>query len=255
MTNTQGEWIWYELMTSDPDAAASFYGTLVGWRVKDSGQAGMDYREWWMGDVPIGGLMKMPDGAPMPSCWMGYVAVDDIHAGIEAVKETGGTVHMGPQEVPGVGQFAFVSDPQGAMLYIMQDVSGETSTSFADDKPRLGHCAWNELMTSDPQAALGFYGGQFAWAKDGEMDMGDMGAYHFVKHPRQGVIGAIMANPPGAPVGWAHYFRVASIAKAADAIPGLGGQVINGPMEIPGGDWIVQGIDPQGAFFSLVGGK
>jgi len=84
--------------------------------------------------------------------------------------------------------------------------------------------------------------------------MGPMGTYQFIDHDGGGV-GAIMQAPAGAPTGWAHYFRVPSITTAHAAITASGGQDINGPMEVPGNDWIVQGIDPQGAMFALVGGK
>lgn len=255
MTNKHGEFIWYELMTPDADGASAFYGAVLGWTFAPSQQQDMDYRIFSAGDEQIGGFLAltdaMRDGGAQP-CWLGYIAVDDIAAAMADITAAGGTVHMGPNEVPGTGHFALVSDPQGVMFYIMQDTSGETSNAFAGDAPRVGHAAWNELSTTDQPAAMAFYSAQFGWVKDGEMDMGPMGSYEFLRHGS--VIGAMMTKPPEMPVAcWSHYFRVADIDAAAATVTAHGGQILFGPSEVPGGDYIITGLDPQGAAFSLVG--
>lgn len=254
MANKHGDFIWYELLTTDPDAAQAFYGPVLGWAFAGSGQAGMDYRIISMGSEAIGGIMKSPDNAPMPPCWLGYVGVDDVDAAATSIKAAGGAVHMEPQDIPGVGRFAFVADPQGVMFYIMRGSSDETSLAFAADHPCAGHCAWNELATTDQKGALDFYTGQFGWQKDGEMDMGAMGKYEFLRHG--GVIGAMMTKMPDQPVpAWAYYFRVPDIDEAVATVNAKGGQIFHGPSEVPGGDFIINGIDPQGAMFALVGTK
>jgi len=255
MANAHGDWIWYELLTNDADGAAAFYGPLLGWSFADSGQEGMDYRVFSHGDHAIGGLMSLPDGAPMPPCWMGYIGVDDVDVSAAAIKAAGGAIHMEPQDIPGVGRFAFVADPQGVLFYIMKGaVEGGESLSFAGDKPRPGHCAWNELHTTDKDGAHAFYGAQFGWTKDGEMPMGAMGTYDFLRHGS--VIGAMMTKVPDDPVPhWLHYFRVANL-DAAFAQAKAGGAIITRePHEVPGGDWTFTGIDPQGAHFAIVGQK
>lgn len=147
-----------------------------------------------------------------------------------------------------------VADPEGAPFYIMKGNGEGTSLAFASDRPRPGHCAWNELSASDPKAALEFYGSQFGWVKDGEMDMGPMGAYEFLRHG--GLIGAIMRKPAEAPAPvWTYYFRVADIDRAAERIRAGGGRIVHGPDEIPGGDFTISAIDPQNAPFALVGGR
>ena len=110
------------------------------------------------------------------------------------------------------------------------------------------------MLAGNQATAIAFYTGLFGWTLPEPMDMGPMGTYQFIDHDGIGV-GAIMQVPEEAPKGWSYYFRVPSISAANEAIPANGGQVVNGPMEVPGGDWIVQGIDPQGAAFSLVGAK
>lgn len=257
MANKHGEFIWYELMTPDADGAGAFYGAVLGWTFAPSQQPDMDYRIFSAGDEQIGGILALTDemreGGAQP-CWLGYIAVDDIAAAMASITAAGGTVHVGPQEVPGAGHFALVSDPQGVMFYIMQDTSGETSNAFAGDAPRVGHAAWNELATTDQAGAMAFYSAQFGWVKDGEMDMGPMGSYEFLRHGS--VIGAMMTKPPEMPVAcWSHYFRVADIDAAAAIVTAHGGQILFGPSEVPGGDYIITGLDPQGAAFSLVGQK
>ena len=252
MSNKQGDFIWYELLTSDQDAAAAFYGPLVGWTFGPAGPSGMDYRQFSVGDQMIGGCMKLPEGAPMPPMWLGYICVDDVDTSAASIRAAGGQIHMEPQDITDVGRFAFVADPQGVPFYIMCGASDGTSGSFSYEKPRHGHCAWNELATSDPEGAMAFYTGQFGWVKDGEMDMGPLGRYSFIRHGEQ--IGAIMPKMPQQPMpAWSYYFRVPDIEAAKAQAEGSGGQIVHGPSEVPGGDWIINGINPQGAVFSLVG--
>jgi uncharacterized protein len=262
MANKHGDFIWYELMTNDADAAQDFYGALLGWTFVGSGQEGMDYRIFSAGDNGVGGFFaltpEMEQGGAKP-CWTGYINVEDVDRMAQAITSANGSVHMEPQSVPGVGRFAFVADPQGALFYIMNpeppaDDPDRSSNSFAATEPMVGHCAWNELATSDPEAGMNFYHDLFGWAKDGEMDMGAMGKYEFLRHDF--MIGAMMPKMPQMPVSaWSYYFRVANIDDAILAINANGGKVIHGPNEIPGGDFSMTGVDPQGAVFSLVGAK
>ncbi|HEX8380290.1 MAG TPA: VOC family protein, partial [Allosphingosinicella sp.] len=128
--------------------------------------------------------------------------------------------------------------------------SEEASTSFAPMDP--GRCHWNELSTPDPDGALAFYTGRFGWEKGDVMPMGEMGGYQFIHHDG-GMIGAIMTSPPGRAPGWNFAFGVRSIDEAAERIPAAGGTVQHGPVEVPGGDWVIMASDPQGAAFMVVG--
>ncbi|MGB5483231.1 VOC family protein [Parasphingorhabdus sp.] len=260
MTNKHGDFIWYELLTSDADAAQNFYGPLVGWDFADSGQADVDYREISMNGGGVGGLMpltpEMTANGARP-CWLGYINVEDVDRMAEAILSAGGSVHFEPKDIPGVGRFAFVADQQGAMFYVMKPTppAGDPdaiSKAFAATEPMVGHCAWNELATSDPEAALNFYHDLFGWEKDEEMDMGPMGTYTMLRHDF--MMGGMMAKPDGMPVSaWTYYFRVPDIDVAVDTIKAKGGEIIVEPMEIPGGDFSVNAMDPQGAAFALVG--
>jgi predicted enzyme related to lactoylglutathione lyase len=258
MANRHGDFIWYELLTTDADAAEIFYRDVFGWSVRDSGQPGIDYRLLGASEGEIGGLLQltadMMAGGARP-VWLGYIAVDDVDTAVASITAAGGTVHMPAWDIPHVGRLAMVADPQGVPFYVMRGASDAESHAFAYDRPRIGHCAWNELATSDRIAAMTFYSEQFGWKKDGEMDMGDMGSYEFVRRAEaEGMFGAMMTKPEQMPVSlWTYYFRVADVDRAVARATSGGAKLVNGPMEIPGGEFAVNAIDPQGAPFAFVG--
>ena len=176
-------------------------------------------------------------------------AIDDALARLE---ELGGRVLMGPDHMESIGHMAMVTDPQGAPFYLIQ-TEGEASQSFARYEARQGHCAWNELVTDDPAAAGAFYSALVGWEKGECMDMGEMGPYQMYAAGDY-TLGAMMKRPDAMPVSlWCYYFRVPDIDAAQASVERHGGQVVNGPMEIPGGEFVLQGVDPQGAMFSLIG--
>lgn len=258
MADQQGDFVWYELMTGDADAAQAFYEPLLGWKFAGSGAPGMDYRLGSKDGTDVVGLMELTEdmtrGGARPA-WTGYIAVDDIDASIGSLKQSGGQVFMGPNHLEGVGHMAMVADPQGAVFYVIQPEGEGPSTSFARYAPKVGHCAWNELVTDDPEAADAFYTGMFGWQKGEAMDMGEMGLYQMYTQDDYS-LGAMMKRPAEMPASaWAFYFRVPEIDAAQALVENSGGQAINGPMEIPGGEYVLQGFDPQGALFSLIGPK
>lgn len=258
MLSAHGDHIWYELLTPDAGGAQAFYAPMLGWSVRDAGMPGADYRLFASPEADVGGIMQTVEG--MPSAWLGYVGVDDVDATSVSIREGGGAVHVAPTDIGGVGRFALVGDPAGALFYVMApcppaDRPDARSLSFAYDHPRVGHCAWNELTTPDPDAAIGFYGERFGWTKAGEMPMGELGAYSFLRNGK-GMLGAVMPMVRGdARATWTHYFRVADIDAAAARIAAHGGRITHGPIQIPGGDHSLNGVDPQGVAFALVGAR
>ena len=265
MANKHGDYIWYELMTSDADGAREFYSAVVGWDIEAETDAPMGYRMISASDGPVAGMMsltaEMQSGGARPF-WMGYIAVDDVDQSAADIKAAGGSIHMEPFDIPEAGRAAFVADPQGAMFYIMKPKPpagkpNAESTSFAATSPMVGHCAWNELSSTDPEAAKAFYGKLFGWVKEGEMDMGPLGKYEFLKDAegRFG-LGAVMPKMAEMPIPmWTYYFRVPDIDVAVATIKAKGGCVFQEPIEIPGGDFSMVGMDPQGAPFALVGAR
>ena len=253
MTQTNRGFIWYELITSDVAAATKFYTDVVGWTVEDSGQEGKDYRQLKMGEHYVGGLMALPPGADplgMQPMWLGYVNVENLDTATASLVAAGGAVHMPATKVPGVGSFAMVSDPQGAMFYIMTPIGEGPSLSFSPPNP--GHGGWNELHTSDWEVAFAFYSSQFGWGKSDTFDMGGMGTY-LLFNTGGDAVGGMMTDTNSPQPMWSYYICVDDIDTAAARVTGAGGTILFGPSAVPGGGWIINAMDPQGAMFSLTG--
>jgi uncharacterized protein len=273
MTNKHGDFIWYELMTTDADAAGDFYGKVIGWTSTNANMPDMDYRFFSSSDGSdpkdgVGGYMavtpEMAEHGARPA-WVGYIGVDDVDVSVAKLTAAGGAVLMPAMDLAGVGRMAMVADPQGAPFYVMKGASDETSYSFAALEPKVGHCAWNELWTSDPAAAKHFYASQFGWSQDGHIDLPAMsedeaaapGKYEMLwASDKRFMLGAVMPKMPDMPVSiWNFYFRVPDIDAAVAVISTNGGTVFSEPMEIPGGDFSVNATDPHGTAFGLVGSR
>lgn len=246
--------IWYELLTSAPDAAATFYGAVLGWTVADSGQAGMDYRIINMQGSAVGGLMALPPGTDrnrMQPCWLGYVSVVDVDASVAGFIAAGGAVHMPATEIEGVGRIAMVADPQGAAVYIMKPSGSSATTSFAPGKP--GHGGWHELHARDWSSALQFYRAQFGWDKTTAMDMGPMGIYLMFNYGSGEAVGGMLSDAKAPRPHWLYYFNVENIDVARRRVVEHGGEALMEPQLVPTGTWVIHARDPQGAMFALVG--
>ncbi|QRM56692.1 VOC family protein [Sinorhizobium sp. BG8] len=254
MTKHQGRFVWYELMTSDISAAENFYKSVVGWSAKDAGMPDMKYTIVSAGERMIAGLMTTPKEAEgMPPAWIGYIYADDVDATAKEIAAKGGKVHRQPDDIPNIGRFAVVADPHGAIFSIFSSASeGEPPA----DPMSPGHVGWHELMAGDLESAWSFYAQLFGWTKDEALDMGEMGTYQLFKINDQ-TAGGMMTKPKDlpAPPYWGFYFTVDAIDSAIERVNAGGGKVVMGPMEVPGGAWIINGVDPQGAYFSLVAPK
>ncbi|MCU4159420.1 VOC family protein [Acidiphilium sp. AL] len=246
---TSGRFVWYELQTTDTRAAQEFYGSVVGWGTQDGPVPDMAYTILTAGGTPVGGLMDHGT----PPGWIGYVGVKNVDEVAGQVARLGGSVHVPPTDIPTVGRFAVVADPQKVVFALFS-----TAEPGADEPPAPapgtpGHIGWHELLTTDWQKAVDFYGEMFGWRKDHEFDMGAMGTYQIFSIG--GVPAGGMFNKQQAETApyWRYYFNVEDIDAASARVTAGGGKVVNGPMQVPGGDWIIHGLDPQGADFALVG--
>jgi len=255
MADPKPRFIWYELMTSDREAAEAFYGAVVGWKMADAGQPGMRYTILSAGDRGMGGLTALPAEAARAGVrpgWLGYIGVPDTDGAVKRIVEAGGALHRGPDDIPNVGRFAMVADPGGALFMLLTPLPRPDAPPPADPMTP-GLVSWHELYTSAGQeAAFGFYSAQFGWETAELMDMGAMGKYRIFG--ADGVqMGGMMEKPPHAPVSaWGFYVNVDGLDAAVGRIKANGGQVLMGPHEVPGGSWIVQAVDPQGTAFALV---
>jgi predicted enzyme related to lactoylglutathione lyase len=252
MTGSKCSFVWYELLTSDVPAAKAFYGKVVGWDYQDVPMPGMTYTLLHAGKTQVGGLMAVPEEARtagMRPNWAGYVAVHDVDAAAADLTRAGGIVHRPPADIPDVGRFAVVADPQGAVFNLFKGSQpGEHTATMSP-----GHIGWHELHSSDWPRAFDFYHGLFGWLKGEAVDMGPMGTYQLFTIG--GVPAGGMFNSPAAATArfWLYYFIVDAIDAAAKRVVDAGGKVMHGPQPVPGGSWIVQASDPQGAAFALVG--
>jgi predicted enzyme related to lactoylglutathione lyase len=248
-------------MTSDPDGATAFYGAVVpGWTIGHPIGGEQDYRIIGRSDGgSAGGVLALTDDMRQHGArpiWMGYIGVDDVDGTASQIEAKGGKILMPAFDIP-QGRIAMAADPQGNPFYIMKPIppAGQEdgqSDVFSPDQPE--RVSWNELSTADPVAARSFYGDVFGWTSDDFMPMGELGEYRFFDHEDLR-IGAVNGLMPGGHAGWRYYIRVPSISKAVEAAKAGGGTISLEPMEVPGGDMIVIGNDPQGAEFALVGGK
>jgi uncharacterized protein len=246
-----GRPLWYELMTSDMKAAEAFYKTVVGWTTSPFAGAGQPYTMFNRGAAaPVGGMLTKPAEVKAPPFWAMYVGVPKLEDAAAQITRLGGTQHTPVIEVPDVGRLQMMADPQGAAFYIYEPSSTDHPTEAA---PEVGEASWHELMTTDWQAAMRFYQQIFGWQPSDTMDMGEMGTYQMFNRPH-GMIGGMMNKPAevaDVPPNWQIYFRVPDVHAAAERIAANGGQVLIGPMDVPGGDWVLSAMDPQGAAFGL----
>jgi predicted enzyme related to lactoylglutathione lyase len=248
-TVNKGQFVWYEDMTKDPRGAITFYSDVVGWKTEPF--EGSDYTMWVSTQGPLGGVMKPPEEAVRagaPASWLAHVQVDDVDATAARARQLGGKVHKEPTDIPTVGRFAVIADPQGAVLSIFKPAADMP----LHDVSKEGEFCWNELLTSDAAAALEFYSALLGWKVIEEMDMGPMGTYRvFGVGDRR--LGGVMTTPKGQATKptWLFYTETSDLDAAVRRATTKGAKVLNGPMEVPGGGRIAQLQDPQGASFAL----
>jgi uncharacterized protein len=247
--------VWYELMTTDLDAATAFYKTVVGWNSEPFDSPQMRYLIVKAGDTAVAGLMTIPDHAAKMGArpaWTGYIYAENVDAATQGVMKAGGAVHRGPADIPEIGRFSVVADPQGA-TFILFKPQGEGGPPPPPMAP--GHIGWCELYAAEWKSAFDFYAGQFGWTKADAMDMGEMGTYQLFAAGGD-AIGGMFTKPADVPSPfWLFYFNVGDIDAAAQRVTGNGGKVLMGPMEVPNNSWVLQASDPQGAMFALVGSR
>jgi predicted enzyme related to lactoylglutathione lyase len=245
----RGRFVWHELMTTDPDAASDFYSRVVPWTTQDSGMP--SYTLWMSGKNRAGGLMALPEDetSGTPPHGIIYIATPDVDETVEQAEKLGGKVLKAAADIPHVGRFAVLSDPQGAAFAAF--TPDPTSEDGASAGGGPGDFGWHELATTDPDSAFKFYAELFGWSKGQAHDMGEMGVYQIVSHEGKDVGGIFKARDNSTPPSWLSYVSVVDAAKAAAAAKAAGGRILNGPMEVPGGSWIVQILDPQGGAFAV----
>ena len=248
----RGRFVWHELLTTDPAAARQFYPRVTGWTVQPfPTDVGMEYGVWMNGEKGVGGVAELPREARdmgAPPNWLGYISTPDVDATVAEARRRGATV-FSTHELPSVGRWAILADPQRAVFAAMRPDGPDAGPLTP---PGLGEFSWNELMADDHEAAFEFYSALFGWERIATHDMGPMGTY--IIYGTEGVaLGGMFRKPADmpAPPHWLYYIEVDSAEAAVGRIQDAGGQILNGPMEVPGGNHIAQCRDPQGAAFAV----
>lgn len=121
VVNQPGALCWNELATRDTAKATGFYTSLFGWTPKVLGAGPDAYTELLNGIVPVGGILEIKkEWGEIPPHWLVYIAIEDCNAGVEKARALGGRVEHGPIDIPNVGRFAVIADPQGAVFAVIQ---------------------------------------------------------------------------------------------------------------------------------------
>ncbi|HEY8051999.1 MAG TPA: VOC family protein [Steroidobacteraceae bacterium] len=248
MSNAEirGRFIWHELLTTDTAASAAFYQKVLPWRTQPSSMPG--YTIWMAGQTQIGGLMALPaEAAGAPPHWLMYVGTPNVDATCAQAQALGAKVHKAATDIPNVGRFAVLADPQGATFAVFTPGAGPPPGT----PPAQGGFSWHELATTDVAGALRFYGELFGWSKGPGHDMGAMGVYQLFEHAGSQVGGMCNVQGPSTPPSWLSYVHVADSNRSVAAAKAAGGRLLHGPMEVPGGSWIALFMDPQGGAFAV----
>ncbi len=243
--------IWHDLMTPNLDSAKTFYSKVIGWDIADSGMPGGTYWLCNVGKDGVGGMMAFgpEDDAKMPPFWSGYIHTPDVGKAAQQAVKLGAKIFREPQIVPETVEFAILTDPSGAMFNIMRPIPQGDAPVFAPGTP--GTMGWNELLSGDWKVAWEFYHAMFGWEKHQALEMGPIGTYQ--TFGLNGVsFGGMMNKRAEMPQAyWNYYWNVAGCAATVKAITDNGGSIMFGPMQVPGGSWIANGLDPQGGMFAV----
>ena len=252
VVNSNGRFIWYELVTTDVEAAIGFYTKVMGWGAWDASAPGKPYILFGDGKSAISALTALPEDARQQGAepmWVGYVGVDDVDATAERITRLGGAVHVPPTDASEISRFSVFTDPQAARLALFKWLQPSQQLPAPD---ALGRVGWHELLATDWEQAWAFYADLFGWQKE-HAELGEAGTYQPFSAGGQ-MIGAMFTKPSTIPAPfWLYYFNTNDIDATAQRVTAGGGEVLEGPFETAGGSWVSRCADPQGAAFALQG--
>jgi uncharacterized protein len=252
MADFDGCFAWYELMTTNVEAATAFYAAVIGWDTRDASTPGMTYTLFAVEEHSVCGSMEIPQEAAKKGVqprWLGYVGVDNVDAVTREVERLGGSVHVPPTDIPAISRFSIVADPQMATFALIGWRPGREGVANWFEPGGIG---WHELLAVDADRAFSFYGSLLGWRK-AKSDIGPPGTYGLLSVGGK-AIGGIFNKPPVVPHPfWLFYFSVGDIDAAAERVKFGGGQILEGPLEVPAGGRVARCVDPQGAMFAMIG--
>ncbi len=253
---SKNRFVWHDLSTKDSEGSKKFYGEIFNWKFDAS-----DNGPYWhirAGDEMIGGVRQMSDEEHQPTSWLGYIVVDDVAATVASITSAGGKVFAPTTKMDNVGTFAVTADPTGAVFAPWKSARpGEDAEKIAMPKP-FSFC-WDELVTTDPKAAVAFYEKVFGW-KGRAVDMGGGMTYTLLDRPGvknakgdQQSAGGAMQSPPGLPHSfWIAYVGVDDCDSVSARAERLGAKVMVPPTDIPNVGRFACWSDPQGATIAVL---
>jgi predicted enzyme related to lactoylglutathione lyase len=252
----QGRVVWHDLNTTDLDKSKRFYGELFSWNLKADGpwtfiQLGNDAQHF--------GTVIVHDAKEnVPSHWVPYLTVENIDSAIAAVTKAGGKINVPKTPAGKTGHFSYAMDPQGAPFALWQ-YTGETAPKpEIDTPPPAGNFCWDELLTSDTEAAEKFYGSIIGY-KTEHMEMPGMRYTLWLREakrpdgkPRQA--GGMMKLPPMVPHPfWLSYVAVENCDQSVEKAKRLGANITSPPMDIPNVGRFATMLDPTMAAIAILG--
>jgi hypothetical protein len=240
VTTAVGTFVWRENVSTDPQRAQDFYTQLFGWEIEHFKAGEFEYPMISANGQTHGGFPSVPEGTP--AHWVGSVQVESADDSIEKAKTAGAQVLAGPMDIPEIGRYAVLRDPQGAVVVVFQP-DGEGPSSD-------GVFVWDELGTQDVEGSERFYRDVFGWTTS---DMGEeYGGYKLFKLGEKGVGGLMKMPDPSVPSMWVPYLATedvdATVAKAQE----LGGSTVVEAMDITSVGRIAVLADPVGAAFGII---
>jgi uncharacterized protein len=241
IATTVGTFVWHEQVSSDPKQAQDFYTNLFGWDTELFKPGEVDYTMISSGGQNHGGFGKAQEGAPPPH-WLGHVQVENVEETVDKAKSAGGSLAAGPFEMGEVGRFAIIKDPQGAFVSTYQPEGEATAAE--------GVFVWDELGTTDVDAAASFYGDVFGWTTK---DMGEeYGGYRIFERGETRLGGLMKLPDESMPAQWQPYVAVEDVDGTTAKASELGGSALMEPMDVPAVGRIAVIRDPQGAVFGII---
>jgi predicted enzyme related to lactoylglutathione lyase len=246
-----GRFVWHELATTDVKKSGAFYVELFGWTATEESMGPTTYTILKKGETQVGGITALSAAEKMPPHWRMYCSVTDVDGAAKKAEQLGGKVMLPPTDIPTVGRFAVVVDPQGAVL--LPFLSAQPDAPEVEGPPAVGTFCWDELLTTDPAKAADFYKAIYGWTVM-EQDMGGM-TYRVLKRGDR-MTGGIMKLPmPGIPPHWGTYVAVANLEETMKRAESLKAKVVVPPTDIPGMGRFATFTDPVGATLSVFRGN
>lgn len=238
-----GRFVWHDHMSGDPDAARRFYTELFGWDYEMYDAGNWQYPMIKANGTTHGGFGSSQGGAPPH--WLGHISVDDVDAAAGRVEAAGGSIVAPAMDIPDVGRMVVIADPQGAVVSLYSSVSD-------DFTPSEGVFVWDELLTTDVEAAKRFYSEVVGW-ETRDMEMGPNGVYTLFSLGGADRAGC-MPRPENAeamPPNWLTYLGTGDVDGTTAKAKELGATILMEPFDVMTVGRLSIIGDPTGAVVGL----